>query len=108
MSTASKLSASSSASRAVLQVLASCRLAELQPVCVQLKQSLSSATGGASDAVNGYLKQLQDAASAASTSSQGTANDVAIQVKCRAALASCCCLKPEWGCLGGCMQHKKL
>ena len=51
------------------------------PLGVQLKRSLSSATGGASDAVNAYLKQLQDAASAATESSQGTANDVALQVR---------------------------
>ena len=47
---------------------------------MQLKKSLSTSTGGASDAVNAYIKQLQEAASSATTSSQGTANDVANQV----------------------------
>ena len=49
---------------------------------LQLKRSISGTTGGASDAVSAYVKQLQEAASSATSSSQGTAADVANQVGC--------------------------
>ena len=68
---------------------------------VQLKRSLSTSTGGASDAVNAYVKQLQEAASSATSSSQGSANEVANQVRCAAGMlalgfgASPACLTPQ-------------
>ena len=68
---------------------------------VQLKRSLSTSTGGASDAVNAYIKQLQEAASSATSSSQGSANEVANQVRCAAGMlalgfgASPACLTPQ-------------